>query len=277
MRLFLCFGLLVCAGVVSAQVKDATPSPTSKAQEEIERIRDLVNAGALPRVRLQQAERTLAEAKDDEVLNRTLYGKVSIEEMTREQSEEMIAAAKRKVERQEERIAQLQKLVDEGVVARSEMGNLNEDLETRRRTVDLAVSRAKLLEELQNMARTEVAQMDTERQAVPDPKVAERFDGSGMFSDKDFTVLESAFEKKFAKPLPISAKGETATHRALGFDHRGRIDVALNPDQSEGVWLRKYLLTKHIPYFAFRSAIQGKATGPHIHLGPPSTRLVSAD
>lgn len=275
MRLFLCLGVLLCAGVVSAQVTETTP--TSKAQQEIERIRDLVNAGALPRVRLQQAERTLAEAKDDEILNRTLYGKVSIQEMTKDQAEEMISAAKRKVQRQEERIEQMKKLVDEGVVARSEMGVMNEDLETRRRTVDLAESRAKLLEELQNMARTEVAQMDTERQAVPDPKVAERFDGNGAFSEKDFSVIETAFEKRFAKPLPISAMGETATHRALGFDHRGRVDVALNPDQSEGVWLRKYLMAKHIPYFAFRAAIQGKATGPHIHLGPPSTRLLVAD
>ncbi len=273
MRLFLSFGVLVCLGVVSAQ----QISPTLRAEQEIQRIRELVDAGALPRIRLQQAERSLAEAKDDEILNRTLYGKVSIEEMTREQAEEMVAAAKRKAQRQEEHIEQMKKLVDEGVMARSEMGLLNEDLETRRRTVQLAESRAKLLEELQNMARTEVSHMDSERQSLPDAAVAERFEGNGAFSDRDFTVLASAFEKRFAKPLPVSAKGETATHRALGFDHRGRVDVALNPDQSEGVWLRKYLVAKHIPYFAFRAAIQGKATGPHIHLGPPSSRLLVAD
>jgi hypothetical protein len=55
------------------------------------------------------------------------------------------------------------------------------------------------------------------------------------------------------------------------------VDVALNPDQQEGLWLRKYLESRKIPYFAFRAALPGKATGPHIHMGPPSQRLVSAD
>jgi hypothetical protein len=51
----------------------------------------------------------------------------------------------------------------------------------------------------------------------------------------------------------------------------------LNPDQPEGVWLRTYLSSNEIPYFAFRSAVSGKATGPHIHIGPGSTRLRAAD
>jgi hypothetical protein len=67
--------------------------------------------------------------------------------------------------------------------------------------------------------------------------------------------------------------GETAVHRSLGFDHRGRVDVAINPDQPEGHWLLEYLVDKHIPYFAFRHAVTGKATGAHIHIGPMSTRF----
>jgi hypothetical protein len=66
-------------------------------------------------------------------------------------------------------------------------------------------------------------------------------------------------------------------HRALGFDHTGRIDVALMPDSTEGVWLRRYLESKSIPYYAFRAAIAGKATAAHIHIGPGSTRLRVAD
>ena len=34
-----------------------------------------------------------------------------------------------------------------------------------------------------------------------------------------------------------------------------------------------YLLDRHIPYFAFRQAVPGKATGAHIHIGPMSTRF----
>jgi len=87
--------------------------------------------------------------------------------------------------------------------------------------------------------------------------------------------VETAFEREFGKPLPVSAMGETAVHRALGFDHRGRVDVALNPDAPEGAWLRAYLTVNHIPFFAFRQAVPGKATGAHIHIGPMSARLDS--
>ena len=85
--------------------------------------------------------------------------------------------------------------------------------------------------------------------------------------------METAYQGRFGKPLPVSALGETAVHKSLGFDHRGRVDVALFPDAPEGVWLREYLTSHHIPYFAFRHAIPGKATGAHIHIGPGSTRI----
>ena len=64
-------------------------------------------------------------------------------------------------------------------------------------------------------------------------------------------------------------------HRALGFDHRGRVDVAVVPSAPEGVWLRQYLQLRKIPYYAFAHAIPGKATAAHIHIGPGSTRLAS--
>ena len=42
-------------------------------------------------------------------------------------------------------------------------------------------------------------------------------------------------------------------------------------------WLLAYLQKHDIPYYAFRTALPGRATGPHIHLGPGSTRLRAAD
>ena len=88
-----------------------------------------------------------------------------------------------------------------------------------------------------------------------------------------FAKVDAAFERRFGKTLPVSAMGETAVHRTLGFDHRGRVDVAIFPDTAEGNWLRDYLSKNRIPYFAFRQAVPGKATGAHIHIGPMSTRL----
>jgi hypothetical protein len=157
------------------------------------------------------------------------------------------------------------------VAARTTLTPLIEDFDGKARMVDLAKSRARLLEQMAEMARNEAREADTEEHEDRS-QVAVRFDGSGIFRDADFAKVSSAFNHRFLRQLPVSAKGETALHKSLGFDHRGRVDVALNPDQEEGVWLRKYLESARIPYFAFRAAIPGKATAPHIHLGPPSLR-----
>jgi hypothetical protein len=143
-----------------------------------------------------------------------------------------------------------------------------------RKECDLATERADIVHKLTVMAQTEEAfEQRLATAPATAPEIAERYDGDGVFNPKTFAKVESAFEGHFGKPLPVSAMGETAVHRAMGFDHTGRVDVALNPDQPEGVWLRAYLAENHIPYFAFRQAVPGKATGAHIHLGPQSTRL----
>jgi len=66
-------------------------------------------------------------------------------------------------------------------------------------------------------------------------------------------------------------------HTSLGFDHTGRVDVGVNPDDEEGQWLRGQLQTLRVPYTVLRAMIPGKSTAPHIHIGLQSTRLKSAD
>jgi hypothetical protein len=107
--------------------------------------------------------------------------------------------------------------------------------------------------------------------------VMTRFAGGGQFSNSDFKRVVLAYEKEFERKLPVSARGETALHRSMGFNHAGRVDVAVNPDQAEGKWLMQYLEKSNIPYFAFRYRVAGQATAPHIHIGPPSTRLRASD
>lgn len=269
--------LVVSSGALYAQI--ASPE-MARAQDEIARLKDLVAAGAIAPVRLQQAEQRLGDAKDDAILQRTLYGKVTAQDLTEEQSQEMVAAAQRRFDRQNDRIAASEKLVDAGVIARGELSSLQEELESRRLTLNLAQSRAKLFEELAEMARREqqMEVADDSAQASPGRHpVMEHFEGEGRFSPSALKAVATAYEKQFKKPLPISANGETNVHRALGFDHRGRVDVAVNPDQREGVWLKAYLEQNEIPFYAFRSAVPGKATGAHIHIGPGSTRLRAAD
>jgi hypothetical protein len=77
---------------------------------------------------------------------------------------------------------------------------------------------------------------------------------------------------KFGRTLPISAFGQTGLHSQLGFDHRKSVDVALHPDSAEGRMLLSTLRSFGVPFIAFRRAIPGIATGPHIHVGNPSPR-----
>lgn len=242
---------------------------------EVERLRQMAEAGAIPRARLDQAQAELADAEDNMILRRTLYGTVRVEDFTKDQAQQMIEAAERLVKRQQERYEQAQQLVTEGVIARVTLTALLEDLEFRRKALDLANFRAKLVDEIEEYAKAE-EELDTDV-PLPPRRVIERYDGVGIFTDVDFSRVSMAFQKQFYKPLPVSAKGATATHRAMGFDHRGRVDIALNPDQREGVWLINYLRRLKIPYYAFRAAVRGKATAPHIHLGPPSNRIRLAD
>lgn len=271
--------LWFCALVLPACALFAQDSPElARTQQEIAKLRELVAVGAVAPNRLHEAEQKLGDAQDDQVLRRTLYGNVTAQDLSEDQAGEMIAAAERRVERQKAHIAESQKLVDAGVIARGEIGGLRDELSSRELTLELARSRAKLLEEIAQMARREQAVESAEdndgRAGEP---VMEHYQGYGRFTAGELKVIATAFEKKFKRPLPISANGETSVHRALGFDHRGRVDVAVGPDQREGVWLRAYLESNAIPYYAFRSAVAGKATGAHIHIGPGSTRLRAAD
>jgi hypothetical protein len=148
--------------------------------------------------------------------------------------------------------------------------------------LDLAQLRARLMADRAEMNRARLAASVAAPLAeslLPDDgslllQGMEHYEGDGNFDEfRQLQPLELAFASKFAHPLPISAEGETEVHRALGFDHRGRVDVAINPGAPEGVWLRQYLQSRKIPYYAFARAIRGKATAPHIHIGPGSTRL----
>lgn len=267
MRLF--FGLLVCAAAVFAQTETANPE-IDQAKARLHTLKALVTAGAVPRAQLAQAEENLADAEDSAFLRGTLYG----QDLTDAQSEAMIAATKRRLERRTHAFERAKKLVDAGAAPAASLDSCREEVDLARKEYALAALRAQVVHDITAVAETE--RFSFEETPAPEP-VSEHHDGDGVFNMSRFAQVESAFEHHFGKPLPVSARGETGVHRALGFDHRGRVDVALNPDQPEGVWLRAYLDEYHIPYFAFRQAVAGKATGAHIHLGTASGPLAHGD
>jgi hypothetical protein len=225
----------------------------------------------------ERASFGVEDQMDEIVLRRTLYGMITVESISEADTREMLAAAERRVERRKARVARVQTLVNEGLLARNALKDLDAEIREHETTLALARSRAALLEGIAAMARLEleVAQME---ESQPDLlPVREKFDGAGRFTRDQLKKVVLAFEKEFGKPLPVSAHGDTAFHRSIGLDHSGRVDVGLTPDQPEGVWLRRFLEAELIPYYAFRSFVPGASTGAHIHIGPPSLRLRVAD
>jgi hypothetical protein len=267
------FSGIVCLFVVCVSLSVAQTSPEDTiiagAQQRLEKLQSLVDAGAAPRAQLAQAEDDLADAQDAAILRKTLYGP----ELTDALSEEMIAAAGRRYERRKRAFDKTRQLVLAGVATQASLFERQQDLDLARSESDLAYQRAKVVHDLAAMAEEEAAlELRLANSPSTAHEVGERYDGNGVFNPQTFARVETAFESHFGKPLPVSAMGETAVHRALGFNHAGRVDVALHPDEPEGVWLRAFLGENHIPYFAFRQAVPGKATGAHIHIGPQSTR-----
>jgi hypothetical protein len=249
------------------------------AQQELSRVVDLVAAGALPRVRIQQAEANLEDAKDEVILAHDLYGDLPENGAGELASAEMIAAAERRLKRQQARLDEARKMVDAGIAARSYLAPYEAELSARQTSLDLAQLRAHLMADRAAMHLDQPPAAPAMESAPPDGSELffqgmEHYEGDGAFHEsQDLPPLEFAYSSKFDRPLPISAEGETEVHRALGFDHRGRVDVAVVPGAPEGVWLRQYLQLRKIPYYAFSRAIPGKATAAHIHIGPGSTRL----
>lgn len=270
--------LLVLTATLCAQSPENSPgmAHVEKARLDVSRLEDLVREGAVAKNRLSEAQNKIEDAKDDAILKKTLFGFVSIQEIDQAQIDEMLGAAQRRVDRLKVRIEVIQKLVDEGVVARMEINQELEEMALRKQTLELAEVRARTFSDLMEMVK---AEQDAEARAAEAREqsntlpVAERFNGNGRFEITMLRPIQQAFQKRFERELPISALGMTEVHRNMGFDHRDRVDVALSPDSPEGIWLRKFLEDNKLPYFAFRSFVPGQATAPHIHIGPPSLRL----
>jgi hypothetical protein len=249
------------------------------AQMELARVRELVEMGALPRARIEEAEAKIEDAKDEAILAKDMYGDLPGKSASQAEADEMVAAAQRRLDRQQARVAEAQKMVDSGIAAKSYLEPLQLELNARQTALNLAHTRAELMADLAARAQTPappqiaVPALDASALALDGE---EHYEGDGEFNEaRDLPPLELAFSEHFDRALPISAEGETEVHREMGFDHRGRVDVAVVPTAPEGIWLREYLQARKIPYYAFSRAIPGKATAAHIHIGPGSTRLVT--
>ena len=99
-----------------------------------------------------------------------------------------------------------------------------------------------------------------------------RYTGAGSWALSQSDKLQTFFQQTFKRPLPIAVFGQGPIHNRWHLDHRNAMDVSLHPDGAEGQALIDFMRRNGIPFSAFRGAIPGVATGPHIHIGRPSHR-----
>ena len=185
----------------------------------------------------------------------------------------------RNVERAQEQLTKMKQLFAEGLVSKQEL-----------EASELALNEAKdkVTEINQAFANADSRIADTLLEAEAERKFARakpiprggmvstlamiRYNGGATWGLSDAFKVQRFFQDTFKRPLPVAVFGQGAIHDRWRLDHHNAMDVSLHPDSPEGQALLGYLRANGIPFLAFRQAIPGTATGPHIHIGRPSHR-----
>lgn len=224
-----------------------------------------------------------------EIANKETVPTVVAATEVKSNSTELLQMQQEQLTKAEDKFEELRGLVNAGLVARVELdtneqalADLRAELESTKKQIaeaeQLLVKVQTEKEQARKLAampaKSNVKLVSSSYTAFPSGSKILRYSGAAPWSlAVGLTGVRSFFSTTFGRGLPTSAIGQSATHNQLGYNHRNAVDVALHPDSVEGRTLINYLQTQGIPFLAFRAAIPGVATGPHIHIGSPSHRL----
>jgi hypothetical protein len=183
------------------------------------------------------------------------------------------------VKKAEEKLEQSKKLLAEGLIPKTQV-------EENERA--LAVAKQKIAETNRSMASADEQIAGVLVETAANEQIAKnlrlgkqslvrtaaftRYTGAGGWNLGDSWKIQRFFYSTFNRQLPIAVFGQGPIHDRWRLDHHNAMDIQLHPDGLEGRALLEFLQKNGIPYLAFRSAIPGTATGPHIHIGRPSHR-----
>lgn len=183
------------------------------------------------------------------------------------------------VKKAEEKLALAQKLLAEGLIAKTQVTDDEHAL---------AAAQAKVTETKRQMSGADdqiagvLVEEDADQQLAKNLTLARqrlvrtssfiRFTGGPGWNLGEAWKVQRFFSDTFHRELPIAVFGQGAIHDRWRLDHHNSMDIQLHPDSAEGQALLNFLERNAIPFLAFRSAIPGTATGPHIHIGRPSHR-----
>lgn len=243
--LFALIVLLLVAIDVSAQRKRKKP-PAPAPQDELAKLREeFVNATKEYKSSLEKLlaiyEGNVTKAEEKLELSKKLLAEGLIAKIQVEENERAVAATKDKVSETRRQMTNADSQIASVIVETAADEKIAKDLRLAR----------------QRLVRT---------------AAFTRFTGAPGWNLGDAYKIQRFFSDTFNKQLPIAVFGQGAIHDRWRLDHRNAMDVSVHPDTAEGRALLDFLQRNGIPYLAFRSAIPGTATGPHIHIGRPSHR-----
>jgi hypothetical protein len=183
--------------------------------------------------------------------------------MRRLQSQDLLKLQQNNLTKLTESLTQLQQLYSDGLIARVELEKAQQEL---------ADAKAKVTQTQNEIASSTQLAAEIKKASELD-KVAQTNKFVKPVLKAINTTVQQFFSQTFGRALPVSTIGQSATHNRMGWDHRNSVDVGLHPDSQEGRALMSYLQMSGIPFSAFRAAVPGVSTGPHIHIGFLSHRL----
>jgi hypothetical protein len=193
--------------------------------------------------------------------------------------EKLLALYKVSVKKSEDRLDKSKELFKEGLISKTQLEESEQALAAEQLKVN------GVQQQMKN-AETQVAQtlleMEGEKQIArlrlrPKGGLIQtasfiRYTGAGVWAISQAGKLEQFFQQTFKRSLPIAVFGQGAVQNRWRLDHRNAMDISLHPDGAEGQALIDFMRRNGIPFSAFRGAIPGVATGPHLHIGRPSHR-----
>ena len=244
--LLILVSLIVCSPVPAQKKKTPTPQPQSPPVTELTKLRD-------------------------DYIKATKEYKASLEKLLGRYEGNVTSA--------EAKLVKSRKLFEDGLISKSE-------LEVDERAVGTGKDKVAETQRQMTSADTQIANVLVEAEA--DEQLAKnlrlgrnklvrtasfiRYQGAEGWVINEAWKIQRFFSDSFKKQLPIAVYGQGAIHDRWRLDHRNAMDISLHPDGVEGQALLNFLQKNGIPYSAFRVAIPGTATGPHIHIGRPSHR-----
>ncbi|HEX8721555.1 MAG TPA: hypothetical protein VF736_13050 [Pyrinomonadaceae bacterium] len=204
--------------------------------------------------------------------------------------EQLLVLYDKEVKRADDRVVKTRELHQAGLVSKRELERDEEAARAARAKVaavegqlknaDVQIAETLVEAEAEEAAAKALAQEQARAKATRRPPgglvtttAYIRYGGTRAWSLSEAGAVMQFFTQSFRRQLPVSSFGQSPVHDRWGYAHHNAMDVGVSPDSAEGRALMDYLRASGIPFTAFRFAIPGTATGPHIHVGRPSHKM----